>query len=345
MRWAWLLLVALGACGDVDVSAPEATSPDVPQVEPEPGALRDGMAWIPAGTYLMGSEDPNWARRDEMPTHVVHVDGFWMDVTEVTVAQFREFVDATGYVTTAERPTTWEELSAQLPPGTPKPGPEVFLPGALVFVAPSGVNGLGDVGQWWQWTPGADWREPHGPGSTAQDDEPVVHVSWDDAVAYCEWAGKRLPTEAEWEWAARGGLDDPTYPWGNEPVDAGERKANSWQGRFPTRNDARDGFEGIAPVASFAPNGYGLHDMGGNVWEWCADWYRHDAYSTSPRDNPQGPREPLDPNEPTVPKRVQRGGSFLCNDGYCSGYRVAARMKTSPDTGLSHSGFRCVRDA
>ncbi len=335
----------LAACTEAPRDTASQSSGVVAEA-PSAGDVRDGMAWVPSGTYLMGSEDATWARPDEGPAHIVDVDGFWMDVTEVTVAQFAEFVEATGYLTTAERPTRWEDLAAQLPPGTPKPGPEAFEPGALVFTAPSGTNGLSDVGQWWNWTPGASWRAPEGPGSSldGRDDEPVVQVSWDDAIAYCEWAGKRLPTEAEWEWAARGGLDAPTYPWGNERIDTGDVKANSWQGRFPVRNDARDGFPGVAPVASFAPNGYGLHDMAGNVWEWCADFYRHDAYATAARDNPQGPATSLDPAEPHIPKRVQRGGSFLCHDGYCSGYRVTARMKTSPDTGLSHAGFRCVRD-
>lgn len=306
-----------------------------------------GMVAIPAGTFPMGA-DNNQGRPDEYPKHTVCVDAFWMDATEVTNAQFAQFVKATGYVTTAERKPDWEELRRQLPPGTPKPADNLLVASSLVFTAPMQVVSLADYGQWWHWVAGADWRHPEGPGSsiTGKDNFPVVQVSWDDAQAYAAWAGKRLPTEAEWEWAARGGLQQAIYPWGNEPVDAGKPKANSWQGTFPTKNTKRDGFERTAPVRSFAPNGYGLYDMAGNVWEWCSDFYRPDYYQTQARQglvkNPTGPLQSLDPQEPTVPKRVQRGGSFLCNDSYCSSYRSAARMKSSPDTGLSHSGFRCV---
>ena len=309
----------------------------------------EGMIQIPGGTYSMGADNKQ-GRPDEYPKHTVRVNGFWMDATEVTNAQFAQFVKATGYVTTAERKPDWEEMRKQLPPGTPRPADEVLIASSLVFKAPPQAVSLNDYSQWWQWTPGADWRHPGGPGSSiiGKEHHPVVHVSWDDAVSYAIWAGKRLPTEAEWEWAARGGKKNTIYPWGNEPVETGKSKANSWQGHFPNQNTKRDGFYGTAPVKSFAPNGYGLFDMAGNVWEWCADFYRGDYYQSLAQhgvvDNPKGPSQSFDPDEPTVPKRVQRGGSFLCNDDYCSSYRSAARMKSSPDTGLSHSGFRCVKN-
>lgn len=296
----------------------------------------------------MGADNQQ-GQSDEYPKHRVFVERFWMDATEVTNAQFAQFVKATGYLTTAERKPIWEELRKQLPSDTPKPSDDVLIASSLVFKAPSKAVSLADYSQWWQWIAGADWCHPNGPGSSIVDKEncPVVQVSWEDAVAYATWAGKRLPTEAEWEWAARGGLKNAIYPWGNEPVEAGKSKANSWQGHFPDQNSGRDGFYETAPVKSFAPNGYGLYDMAGNVWEWCADWYRSDYYMTNSAHkaikNPKGPGQSYDPDEPTVPKRVQRGGSFLCNDLYCSSYRTSARMKSSPDTGLSHSGFRCVK--
>lgn len=305
-----------------------------------------GMVWIPAGQYEMGA-DEGQGRPDEYPKHTVQVAGFWMDATEVTNAQFARFVKATGYITTAERKIDWEELRKQLPPGTSRPDNKLLVASSLVFKAPPQVVSLDDYSQWWQWVAGANWRHPDGPGSSIvdKDNYPVVQVSWDDARAYATWAGKRLPTEAEWEWAGRGGQNNALYPWGNEPVEVGKPKANSWQGHFPDQNTQWDGFYGAAPVKSFAPNGYELYDMAGNVWEWCADWYGADYYQTQAgtSTNPNGPAQPHDPQDPTVPKRVQRGGSFLCNDSYCSSYRLSARMKSSPDTGLSHTGFRCVQ--
>lgn len=310
-----------------------------------------GMVLIPAGSYQMGAVDGDAAARpDERPRHLVVVEQFWMDETEVTNAQFRAFVKATGYLTTAERKPVWEEMKKQLPAGTPKPPDEILVPGSLVFRAPERPVPLDNPAYWWEWKPGASWRRPEGPGSSLEGREeyPVVHVSWDDAVAYAKWAGKRLPTEAEWEWAARGGLSEAVYAWGNDSIDLGPPRANTWQGTFPTQNTLRDKFERAAPVRSFQPNGYGLYDISGNVWEWCQDWYRHDYYQSTNRPdgvtNPSGPTSSFDPDEPTVPKRVQRGGSFLCHDSYCASYRVAARMKSSPDTGLLHSGFRCVKE-
>src|SRR5258708_808047 len=235
-----------------------------------------------------------------------------------------------------------------MPHGTPAPSKDKLVPGSLVFTPTKGPVDLRDYSQWWKWTPGASWRHPEGQGSSieAKDDHPVVQVSWDDAAAYAKWAGKRLPTEAEWEFAARGGLDNKPYVWGDErPGDSG-KFANLWQGKFPQQNTAIDGYERTAPVKSYPANGYGLHDMAGNVWEWCADWYQRDLYrrraGQGAIDNPSGPDFSLDAKRPFASQRVQKGGSFLCNDTYCSRYRPSARHGCSPDTGMSHIGFRCV---
>jgi formylglycine-generating enzyme len=307
-----------------------------------------GMVKIPQGDFMMGASDDE-GRPDEYPQHKVRVNAFWMDITEVTNAQFREFVEATGYITTAEIKPDWEELKKQLLPGTAKPDESLLHAASLVFSPSSKPVALNDASQWWTWMKDANWRHPQGKGSDiiGKDNYPVVHISWDDAMAYCKWAGKRLPTEVEWEWAARGGLENKKYPWGNEDIESGKPKANTWQGNFPDHNNNWDGFYKNSPVKSFAANGYGLFDMAGNVWEWCSDWYRNDAYKklkNSFSENPKGPETSYDPMEPTVPKKVVRGGSFMCNASYCKGYRVTSRMKTSPDTGLEHTGFRCVKD-
>jgi formylglycine-generating enzyme required for sulfatase activity len=309
--------------------------------------LHEGMIWIEGGTFSMGADNVQ-GREDEYPKHNVKVNGFYMDATEVTNEQFAAFVKTTGYITTAEKDVKWEELKKQLPAGTPKPSAEKLKAASLVFVPTKEAVDLQDYSQWWQWTHGANWKCPKGPGSDIVGKEklPVVHISWDDANAFCKWAGKRLPTEAEWEYAARGGVKNNIYAWGNENVDSVIAKCNYWQGIFPNKNENKDGFFGAAPVKSFAPNGYGLYDMAGNVWEWCGDLYNNKYYGllakVSIANNPKGPAKSYDPDEPLIAKRVMRGGSFLCNESYCSGYRVASRMKSSQDSGMEHLGFRCV---
>lgn len=301
-----------------------AAGKDTFNVQQKSSSSVEGMVWIEGGEFLMGASDEE-GRPDEYPQHKVKLKGFWMDVTEVTNAQFKAFTKATGYITTAERKPDWEELKKQLPAGTPKPDDNLFVAASLVFTPPSQAVATHDVSQWWAWVPGADWKHPQGPNSNidGKDNYPVVHVSWDDAIAYCKWAGKRLPTEAEWEYAARGGRQTK-YFWGDEDVEASKPKANTWQGIFPNNNTAWDKFAGLAPVASYAPNSYGLYDVAGNVWEWCSDWY-------------------APPSGPVSQKKVVRGGSFMCHASYCKGYRVTARMSTSPDTGLENTGFRCVK--
>lgn len=318
-----------------------------------PGDAPPGMVWIPGGEFSMGSTHP-LARPDEGPVHRVRVDGFWMDATEVTNAQFDAFVSATGYLTAAERAIDWEVMKTQMPEGAPRPPEAELLPGSLAFTPPDHPVSLRDYSQWWTWTPGANWRHPEGPSSDLEgrDDHPVVHIAYEDALAYCAWAGKRLPTEAEWERAARGGLESSVNVWGDEPVDP--TRCNIWTGSFPHSNSSADGFERTAPVRSFPPNSFGLYDMAGNVWEWCIDLYHPMTYSnriarSDPRAvhlNPKGSDRSFDPRNPYESElRVIRGGSFLCNDSYCASYRPSARMATSPDTSLAHTGFRCVQDA
>lgn len=306
------------------------------------------MVLIPGGIFLMGGDNEEaWV--DEYPKHEVFIDSFWIDKHEVTNAQFEAFVNATGYITTAEKVVDWDEIKKGLPPNTPKPNANQLAPASLVFVPTSQAVSLHDVSLWWEWRKGANWRQPHGPGSNINGKErhPVVHVSWFDAIAYCEWAGKRLPTEAEWEYASRGGIKNAVFPWGNEKINNEKAKANTWNGKFPFENNEWDGFYFTSPVQSYEPNGYGLYDMAGNVWEWCSDFYDENYYSTLHNKiayNPKGPEKSFDSNEPYAQKRVTRGGSFLCHESYCSGYRNSMRMKTTPDTGSVHTGFRTASD-
>lgn len=306
-----------------------------------------GMVWIPGGEFIMGSDNRE-AKKDEQPPHRVKVDGFWMDETPVTNRQFREFVEATGYVTTAEKAPTLEEIMSQVPPGTPPPSPELLVPASLVFKPTNGPVSLKNKNIWWEWKPGANWKHPLGPNSSLEgkEDHPVVQVSWFDAAAYAQWAGKRLPTEAEWEFAAYGGKNDILYVWGNEEFSEESPQVNIWQGEFPYKSTKANGYFGTTPVKTYRPSPYGLYDMAGNIWQWCADLYNVSYYSDEAKKeisiNPTGPTTSYDPEEPFAKKYVHRGGSFLCHRSYCKGYRVTARMKTCPDTSLNHLGFRCV---
>jgi len=312
--------------------------------------ISESMVLIEGGVFLMGSSDSKMALKREFPQHKVKVNSFYMDAHEVTNAQFSKFVNATGYKTVAEKPVNWEILQKQLPPNTQKPSEDFLQPGSMVFSPKKGITNLIDFSQWWQWVNGANWKHPFGPESTIEGKEnyPVVHICYSDAVAYAGWCGKRLPTEAEWEWAARGGLKNKVYPWGDKFLFKGKENCNYWTGTFPNINTASDGFEGLAPVMHYQANGYGLYDMAGNVWEICSDWYDERYYSSFKNkpivDNPKGPKTWHYPIEPHDPKRVIRGGSFLCNKSYCSSYRVSARMPYSQDTGMSHTGFRCVKN-
>jgi formylglycine-generating enzyme required for sulfatase activity len=298
------------------------------------------MVWIPGGTFLMGS-DAHYP--DEAPAHPVSVSGFWIDRTAVTNAAFRRFVKATGYVTLAER----------VPDAAVYPGaqPELLVAGSVVFQQPPGRVSLQSHYAWWDWQPGADWRHPEGPGSNLNGRErhPVLHVAWEDVSAYAAWAGKVIPTEAEWEYAARGGHDGLPYAWGAELAPKGRMLANYWQGEFPWQNLALDGFERTAPVGSFPPNGYGLVDMIGNAWEWMADWYteQHDVGSPccSAAVDPRGgsPEASTDAADgAAIPRKVLKGGSWACAETYCQRYRPAARMPHPTDTGTNHISFRCV---
>jgi formylglycine-generating enzyme required for sulfatase activity len=310
---------------------------------------RDGMMWIPGGEFLMGS-DHKLAQDNERPAHRVKVDGFWMDRFHVTNAEFRKFVEATGHVTTAEKKPDWETLRVQLPPGTRKPPDSALVPGAMVFVGTEREVKLDDYSQWWRFVPGANWRHPQGPGSSIEgkDDHPVVQVSYEDALAYASWAGKRLPTEAEWEFAARGGLEQATYVWGDEFQPDMLNYWDTKQGRFPVMRAK----VGTSPVGTYPPNGYGLNDMTGNAWQWVADWYGFDHFKEQLKlgrvANPRGPSQSYDPDDGPVPvhapKRVTRGGSFLCNVDYCLSYRPSARRGNDPYNPMSHVGFRLVKD-
>ncbi len=305
------------------------------------------MVWVPSAEFSMGSADPTVGGHchepmdDARPIHRVSVTGFFIDQTEVTNEAFARFVKATGHVTVAERKPTAQEL-----PGVPE---EKRVAGSSVFTPTSGAVPLDRPLAWWRFVPGASWQHPEGPGSSLAGRElhPVVHVAYRDAVAYARWAGKDLPTEAEWELAARGGQTGKLYPWGDELKPGGKLVANIYQGNFPSNNTGEDGFVGSAPVGSYAPNPYGLYDIAGNVWEWTRDFYRPDAYARDAKlgvvRDPTGPESSFDPNEPGTIKRVQRGGSFLCTSEYCTRYMVGTRGKGEADSPSGHIGFRCVK--
>ena len=324
-----------------------AFGPTLPNAASPPPHAPAGMVWIPGGEFSMGAQNPPdmddvgmKATLDSRPVHRVYVDGFFMDKTDVTNAEFEKFVKATGYVTVAERKPRAEDY-----PGAP---PENLIAGSVVFAPPDHPVPLDNYFQWWTYVPGANWRHPLGPDSNiiGKGSYPVVHIAYEDAEAYAKWAGKRLPTEAEWEFAARGGLAGKPYVWGDQFRPNGKWMANTFEGHFPDKNTGDDGYTGIAPVAKFPPNGYGLYDVAGNVWQWTSDWYRPDYYrqlaALGVARNPQGPDSAYDPSEPGHQKKAQRGGSFLCTDQYCSRYMVGTRGKGDVDTGTNHLGFRCV---
>lgn len=347
--------ITASCCGAEAVPAPDAAADATAFSETRAGCERapasgpEGMVWISGGEFSMGCKDPTVLAdggdnpmRDARPIHRVQVDGFWIDPHEVTNDEFARFVDETGYVTVAEQVPTLEEF-----PGAP---PENLVAGSVVFTPASGPVPLDHYYQWWRYEPGANWRHPEGPGSSLEGKGayPVVHVAYEDAAAYAKWAGKQLPTEAEWEFAARGGLSGAWYPWGHELTPDGKWMANTWQGKFPVKDEGLDGFAGIAPVKQFPANGYGLYDMAGNVWEWTTDWYRPDTYVRRALQgdvvhNPAGPPSSLDPAEPRAAKRVQKGGSFLCTDQYCTRYMIGTRGKGEVRSASNHLGFRCVK--
>jgi sulfatase modifying factor 1 len=359
ISWRFLAPRQEHSAGTVVVPAsssamPKAVTEFQPTVEnkgPAPSTVPAGMAWIPGGEFSMGAKEDSsmngvgmQATVDSRPIHRVYVDGFWMDKTDVTNAQFSRFVKATKYVTVAERKPRAEDF-----PGAP---PENLVAGSVVFSPPDHEVPLNNHFQWWSYIPGANWRHPEGPESDLKGREnyPVVHISYGDALAYAKWAGKRLPTEAEWEFAARGGLTGKLYPWGDEFRPGGKWMANTHQGKFPVSDTGEDGHAGITQVALYPPNGYGLYDMAGNVWQWTSDWYRPDYYAQLgvagvEARNPTGPDASFDPSEPTERKKVHRGGSFLCTDQYCSRYMVGTRGKGEVSTGTNHLGFRCVSSA
>ena len=369
-RSKWIKFGVIALSGVVGIgggilyfSRPNGAEALVDAVSPPPGFLDtvvgsatppadapEGMVWIPGGEFSMGARDPfdrqdlvgMQATTDSRPIHRVAVDGFWMDATEVTNEQFARFVKSTGYVTVAERVPRQEDF--------PTAPPENLVAGSVVFTAPDHAVPLNNHFQWWSYVKGADWRHPLGPESSIEGKEkfPVVQIAYEDAEAYAKWAGKRLPTEAEWEFAARGGLAGKLFPWGDEFTKDGQWMANTHQGHFPDHDTGADAFEGVAAVAQYPANGYGLYDVGGNVWEWTSDWYRPDYYDQlaaagGVARNPPGPEESFDPSEPGQAKKVHRGGSFLCTDQYCSRYMVGTRGKGEVSTGTNHLGFRCVQ--
>jgi sulfatase modifying factor 1 len=315
---------------------PKQQAADTPATAAAIDTVKPLMVKIPGGTFNMGTNDATFP--DTKPVHAVTVSPFMIDEHEVTNAEFEQFVNATHYVTVAEITPLAKDF-----PGVPA---ENLVAGSAVFTPTTGPVELNNPGQWWVYVHGAGWRHPKGPQSTitGHPNDPVVQICYDDAMAYAKWAGKRLPTEAEWEFAAKGGKGDHVYYWGDELKPGGKFVANIYEGNFPDHNTLEDGFEGVAPVKSFPKNGYGLYDMDGNVWEWCNDFYRPDYYSKSPKLNPQGPKDSYNPDEPGTVARVQRGGSFLCSDQYCIRYKAGSRGKGEVKSASNNLGFRCVKD-
>lgn len=315
---------------------------------PEPADKVEGMVWIPGGEFVMGTNDVD-AYDAEKPAVDLKVKGFWMDTHEVTNAEFKKFVDATGYVTVAEKKPEWEDLKIQLPPGTPKPDEALLVAGSMVFSPPPYAVPTQDISLWWVWVNGASWKNPEGPESDVKgrENHPVVHIAYEDAKAYAEWSGKRLPTENEWEFAARGGAEGKRFAWGDELTPNGQYLANTFQGNFPNDNQNLDGFEGLSPVKSFAPNTFGLYDMIGNVWELTDDWYDALKYARLAGQAPKldaGMNQCYNPDNPYAMEHVIKGGSYLCADNYCVNYRPSARQGQAFDSGTSNVGFRLVKD-
>jgi len=315
----------------------------------EPTEKESGMTWIPGGEFVMGTNEMD-AYPAEKPAVELGVQGFWMDIHEVTNAEYTKFAEETGYVTLAEVKPEWDLLKQQLPPGTPKPDESVLVAGSMVFTPPPYEVPTQDISLWWSWVEGANWRHPDGPESTIEGKEnhPVVHISYDDAKAYADWAGKRLPTEIEWEFAARGGAKGKRFAWGDELTPNGHYLANTFQGNFPNENLEMDGFDGTSPVKSFAPNSFGLYDMIGNVWELTDDWYDALKYARLAGQAPKldaGMNPCYNPDNPYAKERVIKGGSYLCAANYCVNYRPSARQGQSFDSGTSNVGFRLVKSA
>lgn len=342
-----ILLLVFSSCKN---SKDKNNKSDVITNFPKDIKTPEGMVWVPGNVFVMGAkENDTLSLPHEKPEHEVAVDGFFIDKTEVTNAQFRKFVEETGYITTAERPVNWEEMKKSLPPGTPKPADSLMVPGSLVFYENiKDVNNLNDYQQWWKWTPGASWKHPYGKNSNIEgkDNYPVVHVTYEDALAYCKWANRALPTEAQWELAATGKLKNPIFTWGDDKSQL-SKNANTWNGNFPILNTKEDGFVLMAPVKSFPANSLGIYDMAGNVWEHVSDWYNIDYYQDllntgKITKNPTGATDANNPDNPYQKERIIKGGSFLCNESYCASFRISARMGMTDDSSSSHVGFRTI---
>ena len=309
----------------------------------------DGMVWVEGKSYTKGAkQNDDYAMMREKPSHEVYIDGFYIDVTEVTNNQFQKFVNETGYLTIAEREIDWGEMKKSLPAGTPKPHDSILQPGSLIFNDKlKKVDDMNNYFQWWRWQTGANWRSPKGPGSNIENkgNYPVVHIAYEDAKAYCEWANRRLPTEAEWESAAQGNYKNAVFPWGDD-LKLLNSNANTWQGKFPVKNESIDGYEMIAPVKSFPANSIGIFDMVGNVWEITDDLFNVNYYSEISTEtelkNLKGASSCYNPSNPYEIQYVMKGGSFLCHDSYCASYRISARMGVSVGSGSDHTGFRTV---